>query len=103
MSALEDAVVAAGKDAFTIWVHHIGGGSDMDLTKEVEGPLTDLKEARWVVYDALESAVSGKFEPGVIVNRANNNGIPAVLESPSAKVCRSFTQLAVNVNGRHDK
>jgi pilus assembly protein CpaE len=37
------------------------------------------------------------------INRANNNGVPAVLESPSARVCKSFAQLAVNVNGRHQK
>lgn len=35
------------------------------------------------------------------INRANNNGVPAVLESPSAKVCRSITKLAMSVNGRH--
>jgi pilus assembly protein CpaE len=35
------------------------------------------------------------------INRANNNGIPAVLETPSARVCRSLATLAVNVNGRH--
>jgi pilus assembly protein CpaE len=33
------------------------------------------------------------------INRANNNGVPAVLEAPSAKVCRSVAQLAVSVNG----
>jgi pilus assembly protein CpaE len=35
------------------------------------------------------------------VNRANNNGVPVVLESPSAKVSRSVTRLAVSINGRH--
>jgi pilus assembly protein CpaE len=35
------------------------------------------------------------------INRANNNGVPAVLESPSARVCRSLAKLAVSVNGRH--
>jgi pilus assembly protein CpaE len=34
------------------------------------------------------------------INRANNNGIPVVLESPSARVSRSVTELAMNVNGR---
>jgi pilus assembly protein CpaE len=34
------------------------------------------------------------------VNRANNNGVPVVLESPSAKVSRVITQLAAGVNGR---
>jgi pilus assembly protein CpaE len=35
------------------------------------------------------------------INRANNNGVPAVLESPSARVCRSLAKLAADVNGRH--
>jgi pilus assembly protein CpaE len=35
------------------------------------------------------------------INRANNYGIPAVLESPSAKVSRSVTRLARSINGRH--
>ena len=37
------------------------------------------------------------------INRANNNGIPVVLESPSAKVSRSVTQLALSLNGKHKK
>ena len=35
------------------------------------------------------------------VNRANNNGVPAVLESPRARVSRSVARLAASVNGRH--
>jgi pilus assembly protein CpaE len=34
------------------------------------------------------------------VNRANNNGVPVVLESPSAGVSRSVTKLAASLNGR---
>jgi pilus assembly protein CpaE len=34
------------------------------------------------------------------VNRANNNGVPVVRESPSARVSRSLTELAASVNGR---
>lgn len=37
------------------------------------------------------------------VNRANNHGVPVVLESPTAKVSRSLAQLANSVNGRHTK
>jgi len=37
------------------------------------------------------------------VNRANNNGVPLVLESPSAKVARSVVSLAASVNGQHKK
>jgi pilus assembly protein CpaE len=36
------------------------------------------------------------------INRANNNGIPFVLESPSAKVSRSVTRLTVSINGWHN-
>jgi pilus assembly protein CpaE len=39
-------------------------------------------------------------EDATSINRANNNGIPVVVESPSAKVSRSLAQLAHNVNGR---
>lgn len=35
------------------------------------------------------------------VNRANNNGVPFVIEAPSARVSRSVTQLAMSVNGGH--
>lgn len=35
------------------------------------------------------------------INRANNNGVPVVIESPSAKVSKSVTQLAFGINGRH--
>jgi pilus assembly protein CpaE len=35
------------------------------------------------------------------VNRANNNGVPVVIESPSARVAKSLTKLAASVNGRH--
>jgi pilus assembly protein CpaE len=34
------------------------------------------------------------------VNRANNNGVPVVLEAPRAAVSRSVTKLAHGVNGR---
>ncbi len=35
------------------------------------------------------------------VNRANNNGVPAVLEYPRARMSKSVAKLAVSVNGRH--
>src|SRR5947209_5919634 len=37
------------------------------------------------------------------INRANNNGTPAVLESPSARVSKSVTKLTISINGRHKK
>jgi pilus assembly protein CpaE len=42
-------------------------------------------------------------EDAKTVNRANNNGVPVVLESPSAKVSRSIAALALSINGRHKK
>lgn len=35
------------------------------------------------------------------VNRANNNGVPMVLEAPSAKVSKCLAKLAFSVNGQH--
>lgn len=35
------------------------------------------------------------------INRANNHGVPVVLEAPTAKVSKSLIQLALSVNGRH--
>jgi pilus assembly protein CpaE len=37
------------------------------------------------------------------VNRANNNGVPVVLESPRSSVSRSVAKLAYGVNGRPAK
>jgi pilus assembly protein CpaE len=35
------------------------------------------------------------------VNRANNNGIPLIVEAPGARVSRSVVKLAASVNGQH--
>jgi pilus assembly protein CpaE len=35
------------------------------------------------------------------VNRATNSGVPAVLDAPSARISKSFMQLAASINGRH--
>jgi len=42
-------------------------------------------------------------EDAKTVNRANNHGVPVVLEAPTAKVSRSLSQLAHSVNGRKAK
>ena len=39
-------------------------------------------------------------EDAKAINRANNNGVPVVIEAPSSKVARSLVQLAASVNGR---
>jgi pilus assembly protein CpaE len=41
-------------------------------------------------------------DPGT-VNRANNDGVPLVIESPSSKVSKSVMKLAASVNGKHGK
>ena len=37
------------------------------------------------------------------INRANNNGVPVVIESPSTSVAKSVTKLANSVNGRQQR
>jgi pilus assembly protein CpaE len=62
-------------------------------------------QPREVPADKAEDALGVKIahyipdEPKTI-NRANNNGIPAILESPRARVCKSMATLARSVNGR---
>ncbi|WP_422931155.1 AAA family ATPase [Singulisphaera sp. PoT] len=42
-------------------------------------------------------------EDAKAINRANNHGVPVVIEAASAKVSKSIMQLATSVNGRHRK
>ena len=63
-------------------------------------------QAREVPAAKAEEALGMKIahyipEDAKTINRANNNGVPAVIEAPSMKVCRSMTRLAISVNGRH--
>jgi pilus assembly protein CpaE len=63
-------------------------------------------QAKEVPASKAEEALGVKVfhyvpEDAKTVNRANNSGVPIVLESPWAKVSRSLTNLAHNVNGRH--
>jgi len=39
-------------------------------------------------------------DPRAVI-RANNNGVPFVLEAPSAKVSKNVTRLAMSINGAH--
>ena len=62
-------------------------------------------QAREVPAAKAEDALGAKIihyipDDPKTVNWANNNGVPMVLESPSAKVSRSVTKLAHSVNGR---
>jgi pilus assembly protein CpaE len=63
-------------------------------------------QAKEVPYAKAEEALGRKIfhyvpDDPKTVNRANNSGVPLVLESPSAKVSKSLAKLAVSVNGRH--
>jgi pilus assembly protein CpaE len=59
-----------------------------------------------VAYAKVEGALGRKIAHFIpddprTINRANNNGVPVVLEAPSAKVSKSVARLAISVNGRH--
>jgi pilus assembly protein CpaE len=41
-------------------------------------------------------------DPRAVI-RANNNGVPFVLETPSARVSRNVTRLAMSINGAHKR
>jgi pilus assembly protein CpaE len=58
-----------------------------------------------VPYSKAEEALGMKIfhyvpDDPKTVNRANNNGVPVVTESPSTRVAKSVTKLAISVNGR---
>jgi pilus assembly protein CpaE len=65
-------------------------------------------QPREVPADKAEAALGLKIahyvpdEPKT-VNRCNNNGVPAVLEFPRARVSKSMAALAQSVNGRHPR
>jgi pilus assembly protein CpaE len=63
-------------------------------------------QAKEIPAGKAEEALGVKIEHFIpedakTVNRANNSGIPVVLESPSAKISKSLIRLAESVNGRH--
>jgi pilus assembly protein CpaE len=61
-----------------------------------------------IAYSKAEEALGMKIfhyvpDDPKSINRANNNGVPVVLESPRAAISQSVAKLAVGVNGRHHK
>ncbi len=65
-------------------------------------------QAQEVAPGKAEEALGRKIahyvpEDAKAVNRANNHGIPVVIDAPTAKVSKSLAQLAASVNGRHKK
>ena len=75
-----------GADRVRVVVNRYGQPKELPAAKAEEA--LGLKVFHYVPDDART------------VNRANNNGVPVVLESPSAKVSRSVAQLALSINGR---
>jgi pilus assembly protein CpaE len=68
-------------------VNRYGQANEVPAAKAEEA--LGLKIAHYVPEDART------------INRAANNGVPAVLETPSARVSRSLVKLAASLNGRH--
>ena len=80
-------------------------GIDKDRVRVVVNRYGQAKE---VPAGKAEEALGVKIahyvpEDAETVNRANNNGVPVVRDSPSAQVSRSLTNLAASVNGRLNK
>ncbi|MBI1914725.1 MAG: AAA family ATPase [Planctomycetes bacterium] len=76
-----------GRDRIRVVVNRYGQAKEVPAAKAEEALGTKI--FHYVPEDAKT------------VNRANNNGVPIVLESPWAKVSRSLSKLAQSVNGRH--
>jgi pilus assembly protein CpaE len=74
------------RDRVRVIVNRYGQPQELPTTKAEEA--LGMKIAHYVPDDPKT------------INRANNHGIPAVLDSPSAKVSKSVLQLAISVNGR---
>jgi len=80
-------------------------GIDRDRMQVVVNRYGQPKE---VPFAKAEEALGLKIshyipdDPGT-VNRANNDGVPLVIESPSSKVSKSVMKLAASVNGKHGK
>jgi pilus assembly protein CpaE len=77
-------------------------GVDRDRIRLVVNRYGQPKE---VPYAKAEEALGLKIfhyvpDDPKSVNRANNNGVPVVTESPSTRVAKSVTKLAISVNGR---
>jgi pilus assembly protein CpaE len=74
-------------------------------TEQVRVVVNRYGQAKEILATRAEEVLGVKVshfvpEDAASVNRANNNGVPVVLESPSAKVSRSLAKLAHSVNSR---
>jgi pilus assembly protein CpaE len=78
--------LGVGRDKVRVVANRYGQPKEVPASKAEEA--LGVKIAHYLPEDAKT------------VNRANNNGIPVVRESPSARVSKSLTTLAASVNGR---
>ena len=78
-----------GRDRMQVVVNRYGQPKEVPFAKAEEA--LGLKISHYIPDD-----------PGT-VNRANNDGVPLVIESPSSKVSKSVMKLAASVNGKHGK
>lgn len=84
--------------------HLQGLGMDLDRVRLVANRFGERKQLTAAqAKEALRRDISF-FVPDdpASINRAINDGIPVVLQRPSAKVSKSLTNLAVSINGRHN-
>jgi pilus assembly protein CpaE len=79
--------IGVGRDRVRLVVNRYGQPKEVPAAKAEEA--LGVKIAHYVPDDPKT------------VNRANNNGVPLIVEAPSAKVTKSVLRLAHSVNGRH--
>ena len=63
-------------------------------------------QAKQVTAGQAEAALGVKIAHFVpddpkTINRANNTGVPVIIDAPKAKVTRSVLGITASVNGRH--
>jgi pilus assembly protein CpaE len=79
--------IGVPRDRVRLVANRYGQPKEVPVSKAEEA--LGLKIAHFVPDDAKT------------VNRANNNGVPLILDAPSARVSKSVVNLAASVNGRH--
>lgn len=79
--------LGVGRDRVRLVVNRYGRPKEVPAGKAEE--TLGIKIAHYVPEDAKA------------INRANNNGVPVVLEAPWARVSKSLAKLASSVNGLH--
>ena len=78
-----------GRDRMQVVVNRYGQPKEVPFAKAEEA--LGLKISHYIPDDPTT------------VNRANNDGVPLVIASPSSKVSKSVMKLAASVNGKHGK